>query len=77
MPLFRDDWYHVTGHETREERMNNRLESTPYYLMRGLGSGLGQVAGLLLLGAVVLGIVAQLPGACSPFERDPAEYRAR
>jgi hypothetical protein len=77
MPLFRDEGYITKFDEPIEDRIKRRLQLPLIRVGRRFGSGTGQLLGTLFFLALIVAVVAQLPGACSGRTPDhEVEYRA-
>ncbi|HUE78703.1 MAG TPA: hypothetical protein VMN38_03640 [Sphingomicrobium sp.] len=79
MPLYRDQDSPIHPiDDSVEARIKRRTEAPLYSFLRKIGGGIGQGLGTLFVLLLVIGILAQLPGACSRgnagYEQD---YRAR
>lgn len=80
IPLFRDGTFRpsLPIPENPNHRIKDRLNSAPYQQIRSVGSLVGQGVGLVLVIALGIGILLQLPQACSgPGPDYNPEYRAR
>lgn len=79
MPLYRDGENDVHATDDSVEAHINRRIDTPFNtLLRKIGGGIGQGLGTLFVLLMAIGVIAQLPGACSgPGPSYEPEYRAR
>jgi hypothetical protein len=76
-PLFRDSLQKAPDDEIRQAMIEMRINEGFYGFVRKAFSSVGQVVGTLLIAAVALSILAQLPGSCSSSGDVETEYRAR
>ena len=77
MPLYRDEQSHIDpSDDSPEARIDRRLDTPLYSFLRKIGGGIGQGTGTLFVLLLVIGMLAQLPGACSGRAPDQqVEYR--
>ena len=78
MPLYRDQETDIDPiDDSVEARINRRIDTPLYSFLRKIGGGIGEGLGALFILLLVIGVLAQLPGACSGRAPDgQVEYRA-